>query len=283
MHMHHPFLIGLPSIAIAAFLGLAVIFFGGLLIMILRWLPHHGLFVLVMLGIGFVAFSSFRHRAVHTEMIDAEPHARNAEQRAWDVKVGDRRESAPAPPAPTPTDAAIAPAAQGVDNTSSTAILPTNPAPTPRPAWVGQSPHLEQRDGQEIYFDSLTIGPYSTIAECDREMLPAVNRSVHTYAEGHFPGGDEITLDSQFIETHLIQARWRETLTTSLGPMQQLHLLLAFDRTARNEIENRARQVIVAQRLNSAAGGAAAVLLFVGGIYSLLRWGPRRRPRSFEA
>jgi hypothetical protein len=274
--MHHAFLLGLPAIGIGLLLllGLAFVFVVGLLVTVLRWIPHHGLFILVALGMLYAGLVFVKH-SNRTETVMVDPP-----QRGGETARGERILLPPFTPSkekvPDP------PPAQGGDNTSSTAILPTNLEPTPRPDWVGQPPHLEQRGGLEIYFDAVTIGPYSTTAECDREVIPAANRSVRAYAEGHFAGGDEVTLDSQFVQNHLIQARWRETVTTSIGPMQQEHLLLAFDRAVRSEIENRSRDVIIAQRLNSAAGGAGAVLLLVGGVYSLLRWGPRRRPRSFE-
>jgi hypothetical protein len=164
--------------------------------------------------------------------------------------------------------------------------IPNPPAPTgdgkaPRPDWVGKPPHLESPNGPdspEIYVATATAGPYSTPEECDRALGGEIDRVVTDFAEKQFqPMPDQpVKLDRAFVQNHLIQARYRETVDSpSVGPMQQEHVLLVFDNQARAAIEQAWRSIIVDQRLKYAAAGSGALLLVLGGVYSLLKLKPR--------
>lgn len=155
---------------------------------------------------------------------------------------------------------------------------PTSDGKTPRPDWVGKPPHLESRDGIEVYVATATAGPYSTPEECDRALGGEIDRVVTDFAEKEFqPIPDQpVKLDHAFVQNHLIQDRYRETVDSpSVGPMRQEHALLVFDNQVRAAIEQAWRATIVDQRLKYAAAGSGALLLVLGGVYSLLKWKPR--------
>ncbi|HEX3998262.1 MAG TPA: hypothetical protein VHX65_06925 [Pirellulales bacterium] len=160
--------------------------------------------------------------------------------------------------------------------------LPNPPPPThdghePKPDWVDRPAHLESRGGLEVYVATATAGPYLTNEECDRALPGEIDRVVTDFAEKEFPQAIDgtVKLDRDLVENHLIQDRYRETVNTaSFGPMLQEHVLLVFDRQIRSAIEQQWRSIMVAQRLQVAAIGSGAVLLLLGGVYSLLRWKP---------
>jgi hypothetical protein len=145
------------------------------------------------------------------------------------------------------------------------------------PSWVGQSPHFELRGGLEVYVATATAGPYLTEGECDLAMVPEIDRVVTDYAEKEFPQGIAglVTLDRDLVDKSLIKKRCYEAKQTSFGQMQVEHALLVFDRPVRAAIEQQWRAARVGQRLQYAAAGTAAVLLALGGVYSLLRRKPR--------
>ena len=156
---------------------------------------------------------------------------------------------------------------------------PTGDGKSPRPDSVDKPPHMESplgSGGPEVYVATATAGPYSTPEECDRALGAEIDRVVADFAEKEFqPAPDQpVKLDRAFVQNHLIQARYRETVESSVGLMHQEHVLLVFDNQARAAIEQAWRSTIVDQRLKYAAAGSGALLLVLGGVYSLLRWKP---------
>ncbi len=150
----------------------------------------------------------------------------------------------------------------------------------PKPDWVDKSPHFEQHSEGEVFIATATAGPYSTTTECDRELEGEIDRVAQTYVERKLGSGFEVRLDPQFVEDHVIRARWRENVTVSVGNMQSEHALLIFDRPVQNELERLWRQAIVGPRLAYAAAGLSGLLLLVGSVYSMLKWGPGAKPRA---
>ncbi len=150
----------------------------------------------------------------------------------------------------------------------------------PKPGWVDKSPRLEQRPEGEVYVATATAGPYSTAAECDRELDSEIDRVVQTYVERKLGAGAVVRLNPPFVDDHLIRARWREKVTVSVGNMQSEHALLAFDRSVQTELERLWRQAVVGPRLAYAAAGLSGLLLLVGSVYSVLKWGPGAKGRA---
>jgi len=154
---------------------------------------------------------------------------------------------------------------------------PSSGNPSARPDWVGKRAGFESRGGIEVYVTTVTAGPYSSDEECDRALGAVIDQAIADYAEKEFPHPAEgtVKLDSEIVQHHLIQDRYRQTLDSSVGPMRQEDVLLVFDAKIRSAIEHQWRAIVVASRLQIAAIGSGAVLLILGGVYSLLRLKPR--------
>lgn len=151
----------------------------------------------------------------------------------------------------------------------------------PKPEWVDKAPHFEQQAGSEIYVATATAGPYSTAAECDRELEGEIDRVAQTYVERKLGSGVIVRLEPQFADDHLIRARWRENVNVSVGNMQSAHALLIFDPSVQTELQRLWRQAVVGPRLAYAAAGLSGLLLLVGSVYSVLKWGPgAKQPRA---
>jgi hypothetical protein len=162
--------------------------------------------------------------------------------------------------------------------------IPNPPQPSSNgeaapPDWLGQAPHLESRDGIEVYVATATSGRYSTPEECDRALVAEIDRIVDDFAEKQFqPVPDRpVKLDRDDVEEHLIQGRYRATVNSSVGPMQEESVLLVFDRPVRAAIERQWRSVMAAERLRYAAAGSGALFLALGGVYLILKWKPSAR------
>ena len=161
---------------------------------------------------------------------------------AWDVKAGGRRESVPAAPVPTPTGAATAPGRrcrQHVERGDpSDESCPDAPPRLGRPTaafgaarWTG---NLFRHGHDRPLFDHRRMRPRDDPGrESQRPCL--CGRSFSRRRRNHA----RLAIYRNAPDPGPLG----ETLTTSLDPMQQLHLLLAFDRTVQR-IENRAWQVI---------------------------------------
>jgi len=152
-----------------------------------------------------------------------------------------------------------------------------------KPDWVGSTPRM----AGDAYQMTVCVGPYTTPAECEAGLPEAVLKAVAHYAEVGLGlnWSGQIRVDANLLQ-RLIQDRWIETRSFSIGPMTQLHVLLRFDREAKNLVLDEYRRGALAGRL--AAFGAAAFLvlgflavgfgylkadLATGGVYrGRLRW-----------
>jgi hypothetical protein len=236
------------------------------------------LLFLVFILVSFFAVSEKRRAVMDEELQRATQAERTARQASHDTRIKISPPSDADPPAVKPTSESTA--------KSSAEAAAEAPADGSRPAWLGKPPHLETRDGIEVYLATASAGPYQTDDECDQVMDGEINKAVAIYSARIHPSdlgtqsGDTqqpVTLDSEFVQTHLIQGRWRETVDASFGPMRQETVLLAFDPRARAQIEHGWRETVVAGRLKQAGIAASAVLVALGCAFSLLKWGPGAR------
>jgi hypothetical protein len=285
--------IGLPLILLLAMLML----FG------VTWLFHHhhwrpfaGIFLFVI-GLGFFALFTVRHEMQLAQPVATsglyEAHGterggstRVQSEMTFDNKTARVRGSSdgsriaaekpvvPAPPS-TETDTKLAEGipAEKLPSTSPAPAGSATKAADHPPDWINRPPHPEQRDGQRVYVAAATSGRYSTPAECERAVIPAINEIVARYAADYLLDSPdtELALDAAYIHNELVKDEYLESVEATVGPMYQLHALLVFDSRVRNELDNRARLAKVDGRLKYAAAGTALTLLLLGGVYSLLR------------
>jgi hypothetical protein len=249
-----------------------------------HWRPFAGIFLFVI-GAGFLLLlmghvsmqvapqmvtpAPYDPRGMNPNTSTNSPGARFKTETIRQGTYGDRIVAERPDPPPGTTKPAEKSAAAISPSTDSTTKAAEHP-----PDWVGRPPHPEQGDdGQRVYVAAVASERYATPAECERAIIPAINKIVARYVSEYLsnaPDGD-LTLDADYIRNNLIKAEYWEPVDTSVGPMHQLHALLVFDSKVRNEFDSRIRLAKVDGRLRYAAAGTALTLLVLGGIYSLLR------------
>ena len=147
---------------------------------------------------------------------------------------------------------------------------------TTRPAWVDAGPQLVD----DVYQMVVSVGPYTTLLECDAKLPEAIRRAVDEYAEialGSDVVGTAWLPDAAFCR-QLIKDRWQEVKPYSVGPMTQLYVLLQFDRKAKEGIADACRQGVIERRVGHAAVGMAVVLGLLAAAYGASQsHGPSRR------
>jgi hypothetical protein len=139
---------------------------------------------------------------------------------------------------------------------------PAKPA-KPRPAWVEAPSGLIEEGYQKI----IVVGPYSTEPECYREIPAKLVEAVDEYAQVYDPKlGPRLRLTGEMLQAEqprLVREEFSETISSSVGPMRQIHLRLVFDRKFNRWLDQRLAQIVVARRvglLAAAGGGVLAVL-----------------------
>lgn len=135
-------------------------------------------------------------------------------------------------------------------------------APTPtsllKPEWVDQPGRLQGT----IYRTSVKSGLFVTRAECDKAIAPKLRATVMSYVDDVLgvDAAHEVQLDADLMK-RLRTNDYLETVTSSsVGPMQQLHVLLEFDDDARNEFKRRWHAAVLKDRLARVAVGSSVVL-----------------------
>jgi hypothetical protein len=149
----------------------------------------------------------------------------------------------------------------------------SNDAASKRPAWIDTQP---DRVGDAFQM-AVSVGPYQTLVQCDKELPAAIRDAIQDYAEDyldHRARGVRLQLDNlESLPANLIAETYRETVTTSFGPMQQLHARLSFDHRASQWVREQVRDALVAQRLWYVGGGAAGVLAALAVLWAGLKLG----------
>lgn len=136
------------------------------------------------------------------------------------------------------------------------------------PAWVGAPP----RSVGDAYRMSIAVGPYTTRAECDAQLPSTLQKALDRYVEACL--GEEvrrrIVLPADYLR-QLVKDRWEEVRQHSFGPMTTQHVLLEFDRKAKDRVLDELQRTAVAGRLWFAGVGWAVWLALLGGVYGYLR------------
>ncbi len=162
--------------------------------------------------------------------------------------------------------------------------LPINPRSVPsegtiavstRPEWVDASPHVLSTSGSggvnDVYQMSISVGPYTSRAECEEKLPDELRRAVARYGElclGQTVAPVRLPPDAL---RQLIKAQWEETRQYSVGPMTHLHVLLQFDRQIKDRVLDEYRRAVVDGRLKKIGGFLVAGLTLVTVAFGYLK------------
>ncbi len=140
-----------------------------------------------------------------------------------------------------------------------------------RPTWVEAPAKLTDKGYQMV----VTAGPYTTDMECQHALPERVKEAVAEYAQLYLgaqwrqlpllPDGFLAADPDLMAQTH------RETITTSVGPMQQLHARLLLGKKLNRWLDEQLRAAIVGRRLMIAATVSGLVLLSIGAAWAVAR------------
>jgi hypothetical protein len=141
--------------------------------------------------------------------------------------------------------------------------------PDKRPAWVNSSPQLVG----DAYQMSIAIGPYTTRAECDARLSEELQKALRDYVNVCLGDqvSDDVPLPTDILRQQLVKAQWEEVRQHSVGPMTWLHVLLQFDRKAKERILEEHRQAIISERLRVVARWAAIGLSLLTVAFGYLK------------
>ncbi|UUO06560.1 hypothetical protein M4951_24850 [Blastopirellula sp. J2-11] len=160
----------------------------------------------------------------------------------------------------------VQPAVSSINDARSSSIIPPG-----RPAWVDQEP--ESRDG--VDYVSVSTGPYTSSTECYKALKVLTNEAVAEQAAlvlGSETNARRVPLDEKFIADNVHLQTYKESLDTSVGPMQQWHSFLQFNEQFRRELESRWKQVQQLSRLTYAGALFAGILTVLGVLYGALSY-----------
>ncbi|NUQ62049.1 MAG: hypothetical protein HUU20_06155 [Pirellulales bacterium] len=143
-----------------------------------------------------------------------------------------------------------------------------------QPDWVDAAP--QQVGGG--YRMAVSVGPYATRGECDRELPRALCAAVDEYV-GQYLGPEaagRVELPSDYVQQNVVQQEWLETRQVSVSPTKQipmvrLHVLLEFDREVNNRIDEAWRQAVVHRKLWTLGSAGTVLLLLLSTFWAYLK------------
>jgi hypothetical protein len=205
---------------------------------------------LLLAGVWYVTRS---HVTATATVFEASGHS-NPEQLAL-----------PMPPKPSPPKTIVAPpvqllTAEAPDLSADSSLIAANKPATspPRPAWMD----AETGRVGDVYRTRLTVGPWLSRSECERELPEALREAVRTYADQLLGEGKGrfVDLPMSYIHNQIVHGEWEERRQQTIDTMTYLHELLEFDRDARQRIEAEYKESVVLGRLGYTAAGGGALL-----------------------
>ena len=123
------------------------------------------------------------------------------------------------------------------------------------------------------YHSNCKVGPFSTRAECEVELMQAFEEEARVYVASHL--GQQclpsLYANLPYLQSQVVKERFEERIEGTYGPMLNLHARLEFDRTFDNFLLNRHRQVQISQRLALTASGGGLLLAFLSTIFGYLK------------
>lgn len=142
-------------------------------------------------------------------------------------------------------------------------------APVTKPDWI------DSREGKvgDEYRSAIIVGPYTTRLECDRELLPEVHRAVANYVDIYLGAEAKrrVRLSDDYVQQRVIKETWEAPRASTVGPMTQLHVLLAFDRKTNDLVKQKWHEVQVQERVWRAGLILGYVLMGMAAVYCVLK------------
>ncbi|HEV3137393.1 MAG TPA: hypothetical protein VGZ26_05805, partial [Pirellulales bacterium] len=166
------------------------------------------------------------------------------------VAVNKKPEAKPNPPTKSPVPVSIQSAAE-------------------RPEWVDKPGKLVD----SVYRVSINSGPYVTIPECQGHLDLQMKLAADQYIDDYLGEGARQVVDISpgYLRRHVKKAEFNEVITSTVGPMQQIHALLEFDDSVRADFQHRWHAAVVGRRLWFVGASTGLVLALLGTLYGYLR------------
>jgi hypothetical protein len=158
-----------------------------------------------------------------------------------------------------------------------------------RPAWVGKPPFTWRRSSSvslpdcyevinskvregDCYVMNVSTGPFATRQECDAEIPGVVQSAINHYVELYLGNkwSGHIGLSAEQID-QLVVTEWPEIKVHDFGPMIQVHLLLNFDKKAKEFISEAINQSLFENRAAIVGTGFGAFCLLLTAFWGYLK------------
>ena len=151
---------------------------------------------------------------------------------------------------------------------SSTDVNPPAAA-AKRPDWVGTPPR-RLGQGLGVYQMNFTVGPYTTLMECERELPGQLHKALAEYVElylgpearGQIPLDvrSPIGVNHTALRDFVLKDVFDEEVTTSVGPMKQMHVRIELNQKFNEWLKFRWREVRVEKRIWCTGTGLCGLL-----------------------
>ena len=121
---------------------------------------------------------------------------------------------------------------------------------------------------------AVKAGPYYRMREClrelDDELKVATDEFINDYLESP-RAATLIRYDLKQIKKRLVRDTFEEQLTTSVGPMNQAHALLEFNKSFCSELDERWKRAKTTVRLTETGAVAGVVLLLIATVFAYFK------------
>ncbi|NLY00525.1 MAG: hypothetical protein GXY83_30895 [Rhodopirellula sp.] len=171
---------------------------------------------------------------------------------------------------PAAADDGVALTAEKTDET----VAPRRPPNPDQPAWVDAS--AEQIDG--TFRMAISAGPYATREECERELPAAIDAAVDEYARQYLgpKAAGRVALSRDYLRENVVREQWLETRQVSVSPSKQipmvrLHVLLGFDRSVNDALNDAWRRAVIHRKLWTLGTLGTMLLLILSACWAYLK------------
>jgi hypothetical protein len=138
----------------------------------------------------------------------------------------------------------------------------------PRPSWVDQPAQLQGN----VYRLPVKSGLFVTRRECEKALEAKTAAAVNDYVDELIePGASTKIAVGRDLMKSLRKDAFEETVTASVGPMQQLHALMEFDDAVRADLIQRYQAAIAADHLGRIAIVSGVVLGLLAVAFGYLK------------
>ncbi len=152
------------------------------------------------------------------------------------------------------------------------------PAEPPRPAWVDWPP---KRVGN-VYRQVIVSDRYSTVDECFLDLEDRFQGVVQVRMQSLFAGlpgspfaiprPTKMGIGLDYIMSEICREEYTETVSSSVGDMKRVHVLMEFDSAIDNHLRAAWQRYERLDRLSSVGGIAGVVLAGLATVFGLLKF-----------